>query len=222
MPSTLTEPRVDTVLSRLFAQADRDHEVASSLPPDRATRTARQQLSARERADTLQDIYMPVSPNVGRLLYALVRGCRPETVVEFGTSFGISTIHLAAAVTDNGSGRVVTTELSDRKATAARQNLEQAGLAGVVTILEGDALETLASVTGPVGLVLLDGWKELYLPVLRLLQPRLTPGALVIADDTSYESAAGYLAHVRDPGNGFVSVAFPVDDGIEVSSWTSR
>jgi predicted O-methyltransferase YrrM len=222
MPSTLTEPRVDTVLSRLFAQADRDHEVASSLPKDRATRTARQQLMARERADTLQDIYMPVSPNAGRLLYALVRGCRPETVVEFGTSFGISTIHLAAAVTDNGSGRVVTTELSDRKATAARQNLEQAGLAGVVTILEGDALETLASVTGPVGLVLLDGWKELYLPVLRLLQPRLTPGALVIADDTSYESAAGYLAHVRDPGSGFVSVDFPVDDGIEVSCWTSR
>jgi predicted O-methyltransferase YrrM len=207
MPSTLTEPRVDTVLSRLFAQADRDHEVASSLPPDRATRTARQQLSARERADTLQDIYMPVSPNVGRLLYALVRGCRPETVVEFGTSFGISTIHLAAAVTDNGSGRVVTTELSDRKATAARQNLEQTGLAGVVTILQGDAL---------------DGWKELYLPVLRLLQPRLTPGALIIADDTSYESAAAYLAHVRDPGSGFVSVDFPVDDGIEVSSWTSR
>jgi predicted O-methyltransferase YrrM len=222
MPSTLTEPRVDTVLSRLFAQADRDHEVASSLPPDRATRTARQQLSARERADTLQDIYMPVSPNVGRLLYALVRGCRPETVVEFGTSFGISTIHLAAAVTDNGSGRVVTTELSDRKATAARQNLEQTGLAGVVTILQGDALETLASVTGQVGLVLLDGWKELYLPVLRLLQPRLTPGALIIADDTSYESAAAYLAHVRDPGSGFVSVDFPVDDGIEVSSWSSR
>jgi len=165
---------------------------------------------------------MPVSSDVGRLLYALVRGCRPETVVEFGTSFGISTIHLAAAVTDNGSGRVVTTELSDRKATAARQNLEQAGLAGVVTILQGDALETLASVTGPVGLVLLDGWKELYLPVLRLLQPRLTPGALVIADDTSYESAADYLAHVRDPGNGFVSVDFPVDDGIEVSSWISR
>jgi predicted O-methyltransferase YrrM len=222
MPSTLTEPRVDTVLSRLFAQADRDSEVASSLPQGRATRMARQHLTARERADTLQDIYMPVSRDAGRLLYALVRACRPETVVEFGTSFGISTIHLAAAVTDNGTGRVVTTELSDRKAAAARENLEQAGLARVVTILRGDALETLADVSGPVGFVLLDGWKELYLPVLRLLRPRLSPGALVIADDTSYQSAAGYLAHVRDPGNGFVSVAFPVDDGIEVSSWTSR
>jgi predicted O-methyltransferase YrrM len=213
---------VDAVLSRLFAQADRDDEVASSLPEDRATRTARLRLTVRERADALQEIYMPVSPDAGRLLYALVRACRPATVVEFGTSFGISTIHLAAAVTDNGTGRVVTTELSDRKTTAARANLEQAGLAGVVTILQGDALETLANVTGPVGLVLLDGWKDLYLPVLRLLQPRLAPGTLVIADDTSYESAADYLAYIRDPGNGFVSVDFPVDDGIEISSWTSR
>jgi predicted O-methyltransferase YrrM len=216
MPSTLAEPRVDTVLSRLFAQADRDYEVASPLP----TRAERLRMTAREHADVLQDIYMPVSPDVGRLLYALARACRPETVVEFGTSFGISTIHLAAAVTDNGTGRVVTTELNDRKATAARENLEQAGLAGVVTILPGDARETLASVTGPVGLVLLDGWKELYLPVVRLLQPMLTPGALVVADDTSLESAADYLAYVRDPGSGFVSVEFPVDDGIEVSSWT--
>jgi predicted O-methyltransferase YrrM len=222
MPSTLTQPRVDAVLSRLFAQADRDEEVASSLPEDRATRTARLRLTVRERADTLQDIYMPVSADAGRLLYALVRACRPETVVEFGTSFGISTIHLAAAVTDNATGHVVTTELSSRKVTAARQNLEQAGLAGVVTILEGDALETLASLTGPVGLVLLDGWKDLYLPVLRLMQPKLTPGALVIADDTSYESAANYLAYVRDPSSGFVSVGFGVDDGIEISSWTRQ
>ena len=163
---------------------------------------------------------MPVSPDVGRLLYGLVRGCRPEIVVEFGTSFGISTIHVAAGVSDNGTGRVVTTELSDRKAAAARENLEEAGLAGVVTILQGDALETLGGVSRPVGFVLLDGWKGLYLPVLRLLQPRLTPGALVVADDTSMESAAGYLAHVRDPGSGFVSVDYPVDGGIEISSWT--
>jgi predicted O-methyltransferase YrrM len=168
----------------------------------------------------LQDAYMPVSPDTGRLLYALVRACRPETVVEFGSSFGISTIHLAAAVTDNGTGRVVTTELSDRKVAAARNNLEQAGLAGVVTILHGDALETLASVSGPVGLVVLDGWKALYLPVLGLLQPRLAPGALVIADDTSFESAASYLAHVREPGSGFVSVDFPAVGGVEVSCWT--
>jgi predicted O-methyltransferase YrrM len=221
MPSTLTEPRVDSVLSRLYAQAGRDDEVASSLPPGSA-RPGDQALTARERADASQDIYMPVSADGGKLLYALVRAGRPETVVEFGTSFGISTVHLAAAVTDNGAGRVVTTELSSRKAKAARENLEEAGVAGVVTILEGDALETLSDVTSPVGLVLLDGWKDLYLPVLRLLEPRLTPGALVVADDSSFASVAGYLAYVRDSGNGFVSVEFPVEDGMEISSWAGR
>jgi predicted O-methyltransferase YrrM len=220
MGNSLGEARVAEVLGGLFARAERDSEVLESLPPDRATREGRARLSVRERADVLQDAYMPVSPDTGKLLYALVRACRPEIVVEFGTSFGISTIHLAAAVADNGTGQVVTTELSERKATAALNSLEQAGLAGVVTILHGDALETLASVSGPVGIVLLDGWKALYLPVLRLLQPRLTPGALVIADDTSFESAAGYLAHVRDPGNGFVSVDFPAAGGVEVSCWT--
>jgi predicted O-methyltransferase YrrM len=220
MTNSLAEARVEAVLGRLFRQAERDGEAAALVPEEWATRASRQRLSARERAVLLQDIYMPVSPDVGRLLYGLVRGCRPEIVVEFGTSFGISTIHLAAGVSDNGTGRVVTTELSDRKAAAARENLEEAGLAGVVTILQGDALETLGGVSGPVGFVLLDGWKGLYLPVLRLLQPRLTPGALVVADDTSMESAAGYLAHVRDPGSGFVSVDYPVDGGIEISSWT--
>jgi predicted O-methyltransferase YrrM len=223
MPSTLSEPLVGAVLSRLYAGAARDDEVESSLPhravPDRAARLS---MTARERADALQDIYMPVSPDVGRLLYALVRASRPETLVEFGTSFGISTIHLAAAVTDNGAGRVLTTELSDRKVAAASENLEQAGLAGVVTVLQGDALETLAGVTGPVGFVLLDGWKDLYLPVVRLLEPALTPGALVVADDSSFTSTASYLAYVRDPANGFVSMECPVDDGVEVSCWTGR
>ena len=211
---------MQAVLGRLFAEAERDSDVMESVPPELRSRAARDRLTARERADLLQDSYMPVSRGTGRLLYALVRGCRPETVVEFGTSFGISTIFLAAGVTDNGTGRVVTTELSDRKAAAAWENLEQTGLAGVVTILRGDALETLGGVSGPVGFVLLDGWKGLYLPVLGLLRPRFVPGALVVADDTNLDSAAGYVAHVRDRGNGFVSVDLPVDDGVEISSWT--
>jgi predicted O-methyltransferase YrrM len=221
MPNTLAGSPAETVLSRLFAAAARDDEVASALPAGRAVSSDGTR-SAAERSDAAQDIYMPVSPEGGRLLYAMVRACRPETVVEFGTSFGISTIFLAAAVTDNGAGRVVTTELSSRKAASARSNLEQAGVAGVVTLLEGDALQTLADVPGAVGLVLLDGWKDLYLPVLSLLEPRLAPGALVIADDSSFASVAGYLAYVRDPGNGYVSVEFPVQDGMEISSWTGR
>jgi predicted O-methyltransferase YrrM len=219
MTNTLAAPRVRVVLDRLLAAAD-DQERAGTLPS--STDRLMASMSALERAEALQDAYLPVSPEGGQLLYALTRASRPDTIVEFGTSFGISTIYLAAAVADNGTGQLLTTELSSRKITAAGANLAEAGLDGPVTILAGDALETLADVPGPVGLVLLDGWKDLCLPVLRLLEPRLAPGALVVADDISFPSMAGYLAYVRDPARGYVSVAFPVADGMELSSWTGR
>jgi predicted O-methyltransferase YrrM len=226
MTNTLAAPRLQAVLSRLFAAAAAQE--TEDRPPDAPGTAKRPGLaswdaaSAQERADAFADAYIPISAEAGRLLYALVRAARPQTVVEFGMSFGISTIYLAAAVTDNGTGRVVTTEASSAKITAARANLQQAGVDGPVTILAGDALATLAEVPGPIGLVLLDGWKDLCLPVLALLEPRLAPGALVAADDSSFPSMADYLAYVRDPANGYVSVSFPVEDGMEISSWAGR
>ena len=216
MTNSLASPQLTATLSRMFAAAAQDSDGAPRLPSGRPYAAG----SARERADAAQDVYMPISPEAGRLLYTLVRASRPDTVVEFGTSFGISTIYLAAAVADNGSGRVVTTELAAAKIAAARANLEEAGVGGPVTILAGDARQTLADVPGPVGLVLLDGWKDLCLPVLRLLEPRLASGAVVAADDSSFASIAPYLEYVRDPAHGYVSVSFPVEDGMEISSWT--
>jgi predicted O-methyltransferase YrrM len=114
---------------------------------------------------------------------------------------------------------VISTELHPGKAARARANLAEAGLADLVTILEGDALETLADLPGPVGFVLLDGWKDLYLPVLRLLEPRLAPGALVVADDTVSMATqmTDYLSYVRDPARGYLSVSFPESDGLEIT-----
>jgi predicted O-methyltransferase YrrM len=168
--------------------------------------------NAQERADALSDIYMPVTPQAGRLLYSLVRASRPTTIVEFGMSFGISAIHLASAVRDNGSGRVVTTELSAAKIAAAKKNFAETGLDDLITVLEGDALNTLASLDDPVDFVLLDGWKEMYLPVITLLEPRLTPGTLIVADNTEMDDTKPYLDYVRDPDNGYVSVNFLARD----------
>jgi predicted O-methyltransferase YrrM len=216
MPNTLNSPKVRAVLDRLFEGAAHDDENSPGIEAG-AWSTA----SASELADACQAVYMPISESGGRLLYALTRAARPATVVEFGTSFGISTAHLAAAVTDNGTGHVLTTELSPVKIATATANLEDAGLADVVTVLPGDALETLCAIPGPVGLVFLDGWKNLCLPVLRLLEPKLASGALVVADDVdSHASMADYLGYVRDPANGYVTIAFPVEDGMEVSCWT--
>jgi predicted O-methyltransferase YrrM len=220
MTNTLASPQLAAVLDRLFAaSAAQEADEMPALPPGRASWA---EASAAERADALQDAYIPISAEAGKLLYALIRASRPETVVEFGTSFGISTIYLAAAVTDNGTGHVVTTELSSKKVEAAGSNLREADVEAAVTILADDALQTLADVQGPVGLVLLDGWKNLCLPVLRLLEPKLAPGALVAADDITNAGMADYLDFIRNPANGYVTVAFPVEDGMEISCWTGR
>ncbi len=217
MANSLQSQPVRGLLDRLFKAAEGDDlrrvRVAMAHPDGFGP------TSQREQAAAYEEIYIPVSPEAGRLLYSLIRAARPATVAEFGTSFGISTIHLAAAVCDNGAGRVISTELNAAKVARATANIAEAGLADWVTILEGDARQTLASIDTPVEFVLLDGWKNLYLPVLHLLEPRLTPGALVIADDTISLAAemGDYLGYVRDPANGYLSVLFPDADGLEIT-----
>ncbi|MDT3400102.1 CmcI family methyltransferase [Streptomyces sp. B1866] len=213
--NTLHDPRVSTLLDRLFTAAEDDDTEQERVRAETGLDFRR--ATAQQLADANAAVYMPVSARGGDLLYALVRAVRPTTVVEFGTSYGISTLYLASAVRDNGHGRVVTTELSADKIAAARANLAAAGLDDLVTVLEGDARATLSALDTEVQLVLLDGWKDLCLPVLRLLEPRLPAGALVIADDVDMSDLADYLAYVRDPGNGYHSVTFPVADGMEVS-----
>jgi predicted O-methyltransferase YrrM len=209
LTDTLADPRVETALSRMFALAAHDEDAAPVS--GFAAKTA------QERADATAGIYMPISATGGQLLYNLVRAVRPATVVEFGMSFGISALYLAAAVRDNGTGRVITTELGKDKIASARRTFAEAGLDDLITVLEGDALETLKGLDGPAGFVLLDGWKDLCLPVLRLLEPHLEPGTLVVADDVGLSGLRPYLDHVRDPANGYRSVTFPVEDGMEIS-----
>ena len=160
-----------------------------------------------------------MTPDAGRLLYALVRAARPATIVEFGMSLGISAIHLASAVRDNGSGRVVTTELSAAKVAAAKKTFAEIGLDDLITVLEGDALATLRSSTGRWISSCSTAGKSSMCRCSRLLEPRLSPGTLVVADNTSMAGLAPYLDYVRDPANGYVSVSFPAreSDSMEIS-----
>jgi predicted O-methyltransferase YrrM len=161
MANTTASPAFSRTIERMFADASRDD--LSAEPELPSGRNAWADAAAAERFSAFSDYYLPISREAGSLLYVLARAIRPDTVVEFGTSFGISTMFLAAAVTDNGSGSVLTTEL---------------------------------------------------------LEPRLAPGALVAADDITHSNMADYPRHVRDPDGGYVTTSFPVEDGIEVSSWT--
>lgn len=219
MTSTLLDARVASTLDRMFAEADAQMPMLGELF---GNDTVPEEHDAQGRADALSEFYLPVTREAGRFLYTLARASRPTTVVEFGMSLGISAIHLASALRDNGQGRLVTTELSAHKVAVASRNFADAGLDDVITVLHGDALETLASIEGPVQFVLLDGWKDLYMQVLALLEPRLTPGALVVADNTSMPGLQPYLDYMRDPANGYVSVHFPVRDAdsMEISCRT--
>jgi len=155
--------------------------------------------------------YLNVSPEFGRFLYMCAVTRKAKRIVEFGSSFGISTIHLACALRDGGGGELIGTELEATKATAAKENLAAAGLADFVDIRIGDALETLKDgIGGDIDLVHLDGAFNFYLPVLKLLEPHLKAGALVIGENAM---EPGYLDYVRNPQNGYLSVAIPFEAG---------
>lgn len=166
-----------------------------------------------------KDIYMPISPEQGRFVYQTARAISAKRAVEFGTSFGISTIYLAAAIKDNHGEAVIGTELEPGKYKQAVNNLEEAGLGNFADIRLGDAMETLDDDIGFIDLVLLDGWKDLYLPVLKLLKPKLREGAIVLADNifTFKKSLKPYVEYMQSGRNGFESVTLPLADGFEYS-----
>jgi predicted O-methyltransferase YrrM len=217
--STLDSPAVAGLLKGLFEEADRA-DPAAMARAQAALSALKEAPSARQRAELMRNIYMPVSPDVGRLLYILARTRPAKIIVEFGTSFGISGVHLAAAVRDAGGGRLIATELDPIKAEQAGRNFRASGLSEFIDLRVGDAFETLKSgIGGSIDLLLLDGWKEAYLPMLKFLEPQLAPSALVVADDLAIapDALAPYLDYVRDPGNGYVSVELPLGDRIELS-----
>ena len=217
--STLTTPPLSTLLARLFVEADAtDTPLLQMLqkltPEERAAKIANSPLPTAANLAPMKNFYLAVSRDTGTLCYMLARACRARSIVEFGTSLGISTLHLAAALKDNGGGRIISSEFDESKVARARENMATAGLADYVEIRAGDALETLArDLPDTIDLVLLDGAKGLYSQVLSLLEKRLRVGALVIADNA--DIVPEYVKRVRAPGSGFLSV--PCADDVELS-----
>ncbi|QNN46428.1 class I SAM-dependent methyltransferase [Thermomonas brevis] len=210
--NTLLSPPLSTLLPRLFDEADATQETLErdfdQLSPDQRQALLRGE-DWRALYERAKDAHLAVSRETGRLLYLLARASNARTVVEFGTSFGVSTLHLAAALRDNGGGRLIGSEFEPGKVARARANVAAAGLDDLVEIRAGDALETLArDLPEAIDLVLLDGAKALYSPVLDLLEPHLRPGALIVADNA--DMAPDYLARIRG-GNGYLSLPFDAD-----------
>jgi len=216
--TTLTTAPFAPLLDRLFAEADASRPEAlpifAQTSPEERDRLMHSKTDWQRLYGALKDVPLPVSRETGRLLYMLARSTGARAIVEFGTSFGLSTLHLAAALRDNGGGHLVTSEFEPGKIARASAHLAEAGLADLVEIRAGDALETLAgNLPHTVDLLLLDGAKALYGDVLALVEPHLRPGALIVADNADY--CPEYLARVRAHDRGYVSVPFAED--VEVS-----
>lgn len=214
--STLWLPQVQTVLDRLHDLADeRDEAIGQRVRSDPAWGTA----SSQQKATMLQEALLPVSRDAGRFLYVTARSISAKRIVEFGTSFGISTIYFAAALRDIGGGLVIGSELDEGKVAKANQHLAEVGLSEYAEIRPGDAMQTLRDCGGEINVLFLDGWKELYLEVLHLVWPNLMSGSIVLADDVTLfpDQLAPYLEYVRDPAHGLASVLVPIGDGIEYS-----
>lgn len=209
--STLTTAPLASLLDRLFKEADAATSPAmAELSRDERERLMRSKTEYLDLYGRMKDLWLPVSRETGTLLYMLAHSTRARTVVEYGTSFGISTLHLAAALRDNGGGRLITSEFEPSKVARAREHLKEGGLLDLVEIREGDALKTLsADLPDTIDLVLLDGAKSLYPEILSLVESRLKPGALIVADNADFSPE--YLERVRAPGGGYMSTPFAED-----------
>jgi predicted O-methyltransferase YrrM len=213
--TTLTTEPLASLLDRLFEEAETASSPAiAAISHDERERLMRSKTEYLDLYGRMKDLWLPVSRETGALLYMLARSRGATSIVEFGTSFGISTLHLAAALRDNGGGRLITSEFEPSKVARARQNLAEGGLIDLVEIREGDALETLRTgLPATIDLLLLDGAKSLYRDILDLVEDRLRPGALIVADNVDY--CPDYLAHIRSAASGYISVPFA--DDIELS-----
>lgn len=201
---------------------DLDAKVAEVLAEyDARSANERQLHDAGWDADERRDrLLLRVGPDTGRLINMLIKGAGARRILEIGTSYGYSTVWLAEAARATG-GRVATLDLARYKQDYARGMLERAGLEGQVEWHTGDALELLKRLEGPFDFVLLDLWKDLYVPCFELIAPKLAPRAIIVADNMLYPpmaqpDAAAYRSRVRRQP-GIESVLLEVGSGIYVS-----
>lgn len=172
------------------------------------------------------EFLLPVGPEAGRFLHALILARRPRRILELGTSYGYSTLFLADAAKSVGA-QLVTMELADYKQAHARMQISAAGLADVVDFRCGDARELLAADPGPWDFVLLDIWKELYLPCFDGFYPHLSEEGIICADNMIEPAMARpevrlYREAVRGKAD-LQTALLPIGSGIELTTkWSAE
>ena len=218
-------PPLGPLLDRLHAQSDAQGEALGTYFAERAREGTLDWREFDERTHRfMSDKLVALDRDKAMLCFQLCRALRARRVVEAGTSFGVSTLYLAAAVRENvredgGSGLVIGTELEPTKAARARAHFEEAKLSEYIEVREGDLRETLRDVGGPVDFMLMDIWTPLARPALERVAPHLRRGAIVMADNTTTfrEAYGDYFAFVNDPANRLRTQTLPFAGGLELT-----
>jgi predicted O-methyltransferase YrrM len=221
--SVLHDPALENLLARLHDESD------AQLAGMRAYYAARDRQDAPPQGEDaarikefLGDKLVALDRDKAEFCYQLCRANAARRIVEIGTSYGVSTLYLAAALRDNagkGAGLVIGTEYEPQKAAAARANFAAAGLSPFIDLREGDLRATLKDIAGPIDFVMVDIWIPMARPALELVAPHLREGAIVVCDNTGkYRAAyADYFAFLDDPANAFRTMTLPFDGGLELS-----
>jgi predicted O-methyltransferase YrrM len=223
--SVLNDPELERLLTRLHDRSDQQVEATRAYFAARERRdpSPRDDDAARLK-EFRSDKLVALDRDKAEFCYQLCRANNARRIVEIGTSYGVSTLYLAAAVRDNlrrsgGHGLVIGTEYEAEKAKAARKHFEEARLSPFIDLREGDLRETLKQIDGPVDFMLVDVWIAMARPALELVASHLRPGAIVICDNTERyrEDYADYFAFIDLPANGFQTMTLPFDGGLEFS-----
>ncbi|MGH7486396.1 MAG: O-methyltransferase [Thermoanaerobaculia bacterium] len=209
---------IDALLDRLYATNAGQDESLGAYFSKRAAEGSLDWNGFDDHANQfLSDKLVALDRDKAEFCYQVCRALRATRVVEAGTSFGVSTLFLAAAVRDNGAGIVIATENEPEKAKAARANFAEAGLSDFIDLREGDLRQTLAEVRGPVDFMLIDIWTPMARPALELVAPFLRDGAVVICDNTTQfaEAYRDYFELVNVPANRLRTMTLPFAGGLE-------
>jgi predicted O-methyltransferase YrrM len=213
--SVIHDPQLEVLLAALHARSDEQIALMRDFYADQA-----QPPTAEEIKAFRSDKFVALDRDKAEFCYQLCRATDARRIVEVGTSYGVSTLYLAAAIRDNGgNGVVIGTEYEPGKASAARAHFEQAGLSHFIELREGDLRETLKKIDGPVDFLLVDIWIDMARPALELVAPHLRSGAIVVCDNTKQyrQEYADYFGFLTDPANGFRTMTLPFEGGLELS-----
>jgi predicted O-methyltransferase YrrM len=202
-----TDPRVAAVYAHYEARNEAEQARQKTLGPG-------------EGFVMRDEFLLPVGPEVGAFLHSLILAKRPARILELGTSYGYSTVIMADAARTVGA-TLVTMELADWKQAHAQEQIAKAGLSDVVDFRLGDAVGMIKADSGPFDFILLDIWKELYLPCFDAFYPKLSDEGIIASDNMITPEVARpdvrlYREAVRAKAD-LQTALLPIGQGIELS-----